>query len=255
MTSRLLIVPAAGLGTRLGADRPKLLVPVAGMPMIDRLLTLFARAVDRAVVIVHPSGSDRVGEHLVHAALPVTTEMQHQPSGMLDAIMLADRAVRDAQPDEVWIVWCDQVAIHPATIQRLAQTLAAHPDVLLALPTVERRDPYIHLRRDAHGTIDAILHRREGDSMPETGESDMGLFALSRTTYLDLLPSYAREVSIGSATGERNFLPFIAWLGAGRHGEVVTFPAVHEMEAVGVNTPDELQRVERYLIARESTVR
>jgi CTP:molybdopterin cytidylyltransferase MocA len=212
MTSRLLIVPAAGLGTRLGADRPKLLVPVAGMPMIDRLLALFERTVDRAVVIVHPSFSDRVGEHLQRATLPVTIEVQHEPTGMLDAIALADRAVRDAQPDEVWIVWCDQVAIHPATIARLAQTMAASPNAVLAMPTVE---------------------------------------------HLDLLPAYAREVSIGTTTGERNFLPFIAWLAAsaGRRGHVVTFPAVDDMEAVGVNTPEELQRVERYLIARESTVR
>lgn len=257
MTSRLLIVPAAGLGTRLGADRPKLLVPVAGMPMIDRLLALFERTVDRAVVIVHPSFSDRVGEHLQRATLPVTIEVQHEPTGMLDAIALADRAVRDAQPDEVWIVWCDQVAIHPATIARLAQTMAASPNAGLAMPTVERRDPYIHLRRDPHGRIDAVLHRREGDTLPATGESDMGLFALSRRAYLDLLPAYAREVSIGTTTGERNFLPFIAWLeaSAGRRGHVVTFPAVDDMEAVGVNTPEELQRVERYLIARESTVR
>lgn len=257
MKSRLLIVPAAGLGTRLGADQPKLLVPVAGIPMIDRLLALFERVVSRAVVVVHPAFSDRVGGHLQRAALPVTIEVQHRPTGMLDAIVLADGAVREAQPDEVWIVWCDQVAIHPATIERLAQTLAARPDAVLAMPTVKRRHPYIHLRRDAHGRIDAILHRREGDPMPETGESDMGLFALSRTTYLDLLPSYAREVSIGSATGERNFLPFIAWLGArlGPEGQVMTFPAVDEMEAVGVNTPEELQNVERYLIARESTVR
>ena len=257
MTSRVLIVPAAGLGTRLGADRPKLLVPVAGRPMIDRLLALFERAVDRAVVVVHPSFSERVGEHLLRAALPVTIEVQHQPTGMLDAIALADRAVRAALPAEVWIVWCDQVAIHPATIERLAQTLAARPDAVLAMPTVNRRAPYIHLRRDGHGRIDAVLHRREGDTMPETGESDMGLFALPRSSYLDLLPAYAREVSIGSATGERNFLPFIAWLGArvGPHGHVVTFPAVDEMEAVGVNTPEELQSIERYLIAREPTVR
>jgi bifunctional UDP-N-acetylglucosamine pyrophosphorylase / glucosamine-1-phosphate N-acetyltransferase len=253
MTSRLLIVPAAGLGTRLGADRPKLLVPVAGMPMIDRLLTLFARAVDRAVVIVHPSFAERVGAHLGRTTMPVATEIQERPTGMLDAILLGESPVRASSCDEIWIVWCDQVAIHPATIDRLAGAMAAAPAAALAMPTVTRRNPYIHLRRDDGGRIDAVLHRREGDEMPETGESDMGLFALSRTAYLDLLPAYAHEAATGSATGERNFLPFIAWVSA-RAG-VTTFPAADEMESVGVNTPEELQRVERYLLARESTVR
>jgi len=76
----------------------------------------------------------------------------------------------------------------------------------------------------------------------------MGLFALTRATYLDHLPGYALEPAIGRVTGERNFLPFIPWLAARR--PVMTFPALDPMEAVGVNTPDDLARVERYLDAR-----
>ena len=261
MTSRLLVVPAAGLGTRLGADRPKLLVPVAGRPMIDRVLTLFASAIDRAVIVAHPSFAARVRAHLAAAsratAFPVDVVVQPHPTGMLDAILLAEPQVRAAAPDEVWIVWCDQVAIHPVTIERLAAAMAAHPDAALAMPTVTRRDPYIHLRRTAEGRIDAVLHRREGDAMPATGEGDMGLFALSRAAYLDLLRAYSRAPALGSATGERNFLPFIAWLGAstGHARAVVTYPAVDEMESLGVNTPEDLERVERYLNAGENTLR
>ena len=58
-----------------------------------------------------------------------------------------------------------------------------------------------------------------------------------------------RTCTRGSATGERNFLPFIAW--ANRSHDVVTFPAVDEMEAVGVNTPEELHAVERLPWRRE----
>ena len=85
--------------------------------------------------------------------------------------------------------------------------------------------------------------------MPRTGESDMGLFALSRQTYFDRLPAYTREVELGRATGERNFLPFIPWLA--RTETVTTFPAEDPMEAVGVNTPLELDTVERYLLSRK----
>lgn len=249
MTSRLLIVPAAGLGSRLAAGRPKLLVEVAGAPMIDRILALFSGVVSAAVVVVNPVFEHAVRRHLGGLPHVVSTVVQPRPTGMLDAVMLAGDAVRHARPDEVWIVWCDQVAIRDATVRRLAETTALHPGAALVMPTVTRRDPYIHLRRDARGRIDAVLHRREGDAMPPVGESDMGLFALSREAYLDLLPAYALDVPAGAATGERNFLPFIAWAGARR--DVVTFPAVDEMEAVGVNTPEELRTVERYLTERE----
>jgi bifunctional UDP-N-acetylglucosamine pyrophosphorylase/glucosamine-1-phosphate N-acetyltransferase len=250
MSSRLLIVPAAGLGTRLGGTRPKLLVPVGGIPMIDRLLALFADAVDRAVVVVHPSFEREVREHLARPAVPVTTVVQRLPTGMLDAIMLAEPAVRSAAPDEVWISWCDQVAIHPVTIQRLVELTAGHPEAAVVMPTVTRQIPYIHLQRDGAGRIVEILHRREGDAMPDEGESDMGLFALPSSSFTDLLPRYAQEVALGTSTGERNFLPFIAWASA--EHEVVTFPSVDDMEAVGVNTPEELQAVEAYLAAREA---
>jgi hypothetical protein len=113
------------------------------------------------------------------------------------------------------------------------------------MPTVIREDPYIHFERDRTGRITRVLHRREGDVMPRRGEGDIGLFALSRLACMELLPQYAREVEIGGATGERNFLPFIPWLS--REHEIVTFACAHPMEAVGVNTPEELRMVENYL--------
>ena len=84
--------------------------------------------------------------------------------------------------------------------------------------------------------------------MPETGESDMGLFALSSATYFDRLPAYAHNVEVGRATGERNFLPFIPWLA--RTETVTTFPAEDPIEAVGINTPQELALVEQYFLSR-----
>ena len=84
--------------------------------------------------------------------------------------------------------------------------------------------------------------------MPEAGESDMGLFAMTRGVYERDLPEYAHGVAPGRATGERNFVPFIPWMAA--RGRVVTFPCTDEQEAVGVNTPEELQLMERWLRSR-----
>lgn len=74
----------------------------------------------------------------------------------------------------------------------------------------------------------------------------MGLFSLSAEAYLDLLPAFGREAGASTATRERNFLPFIPWLERRGHS-VMTFPSTNELEAIGVNTPDDRRRLESYL--------
>jgi len=203
------------------------------------------------VLVVHPSFEVALRQHVSSWGTPAECVVQRQPTGMLDAIMLATNPVRAAAGDGVWITWCDQVAVHPSTVRTLVSTSVANPEAALVIPTVRRRDPYIHLERGDDGRILRVLHRREGDAMPDVGESDMGLFALSPMAFLDLLPQYERDVAIGHLTNERNFLPFISW--AARRHDVVTFPSVDEEEAIGVNTPEELTIVERYLAARDGS--
>ena len=112
---------------------------------------------------------------------------------MLDAITIGAAATSIADSaDSVWITWCDQVGVHPRTVARLAR----HGDNRLKRRSSCRRfegDPYIHLERDGAGRISRVLHRREGDVMPQTGESDMGLFALSAEACFHLLRSSRAE--------------------------------------------------------------
>jgi bifunctional UDP-N-acetylglucosamine pyrophosphorylase/glucosamine-1-phosphate N-acetyltransferase len=243
---RILIIPAAGRGSRLGSDLPKVLYPIAGRPMIDHLLDLYAPFIDRFVLVLSPMFDSIVRQHC--STNPrVSYAIQQQPDGMLPAILTAGPVVAASAAQSIWITWCDQVAIHPATIQRLAAlTEGAHD---LVLPTVHKRDPYIHFDRDPEGRICGVRHRREGDAMPETGESDSGLFALSRRAFLESLPAFAAEPDPhGAATGERNFLPFIPWIA--QRGQAVTFPLKDELESLGVNTASDARQIEHYLAAR-----
>lgn len=242
--SGALIVPAAGAGSRLGSAVAKALVPVAGVPMIRRILDLYAQHVDSVVVVASPSAHDALVATVGKDAQVV---VQHEPTGMLDAILMASSAV-PSSAGSVWITWCDQVAVEPATVQRLAGLVDSRPGFTLAMPTVTRPNPYIHFDRDNQGRISRVRQRREGDPMPAVGESDMGLFALSGDAYRRLLPMFASLENKGSGTGERNFLPFIPWVAA--RGDVVTFPCTDPFEAVGVNTPEELAAVEAHLLRR-----
>jgi bifunctional UDP-N-acetylglucosamine pyrophosphorylase/glucosamine-1-phosphate N-acetyltransferase len=245
---RLLIIPAAGRGSRLGGGTPKPLVRVNGRPMLDHLADLYGALVDHIVLIAHPSFAPDI-RAWADAHGRVSVAEQEAPTGMLDAILLAGPAITERRPDVVWITWADQVGVLPATVARLAEVSAATPAPALALPTVRRRDPYTHFARDARGRLSRFLQRREGDPMPEEGESDMGLFSLTRPTFETDLHEYARGVQPGTGTGERNFVPFVPWLAQRR--EVVTFPCTHPTEAIGINTPEELRVIEDWLRTRD----
>ena len=244
----MLIVPAAGLGTRLRTTLPKVLARVNGRPMLDWLLDLYRGVVDRAIIVVHPSSADQIRAYGETTGARLEYRLQETPTGMLDAILRATPAVASSDASRILITWCDQVAVHPETVERLTTLSDTNPAAALVMPTARRTDPYIHLERDSSDRIVRVLHRREGDRLPPVGESDTGLFSLSRDAFLDDLTSFSASAATGEATGERNFLPFIPWIAA--RGEIVTFPCVDPIEALGVNTPEELQRVETYLAAR-----
>jgi bifunctional UDP-N-acetylglucosamine pyrophosphorylase/glucosamine-1-phosphate N-acetyltransferase len=246
---RVLVLPAAGTGSRLGSALPKVLHPVAGRPMLAHLAELHRPWVDRWHVVVRPADTEAVEAACAALGLPATIHVQPAPIGMLDAVLRPLEAVRRDAPSTVWITWCDQIGIRPETLGRLA---AADPDperAAMTLPTCRKPAPYIHFDRDDRGRIVHVRHRREGDAMPDVGEADAGLFALSPAAYLQELPRYAAAPdAAGGVTGERNFLPFLAWIE--RAGGVSTFPCVDDEETIGVNTPADLAAIEAYLARR-----
>lgn len=252
MTDRVLIIPAAGSGTRLRSNKPKFLTPVLGRPMISYLIDLYSDSVDLFAVVVNPSARSEGEKELALIEQRVRFFEQRDPTGMLDAILIPQAELRTLRPVEVWVTWCDQIAILKNTVDRLSKgdgTEEPAESIDLLFPTMRQRNPYIHFVRDPGGRIMEVLHARESDEMPAVGESDMGLFRLSDRAYFELLPEYSREAALGVGTGERNLLPFIPWLA--QRGRVETFPGHDQIEALGINTPEDLERIERHRSSSE----
>ena len=248
---RFMIIPSAGLGSRLQSKTPKVILHVNGKSMIEHLFSLYQHEIDLFFVVLHPSFQAEVSEFCSRFSFPIHFVTQDSPTGMLDAVLQPWEQIKLQNPDQIWITWCDQIGVHPRTVRKLAELARKKPDLLF--PTILRKDPYIHMVRNADGKIIDVLHRREGDSLPESGENDLGLFCLSRQTYLESLRSYAKEATRSAVTGEKNFLPFISWLSS--HDALVqSFPAREEMESIGINTPEDLQQMEQYLKNRSQTL-
>jgi bifunctional UDP-N-acetylglucosamine pyrophosphorylase/glucosamine-1-phosphate N-acetyltransferase len=240
------LIPAAGRGSRLGFDKPKILFPIAGRTILEWLVDLLSPLCSQFVFVLAPRGAEDV-QDLAARLLPGRQRiaLQGQPVGMADAIAKGLPAVETAN---IMIVWGDQVALQPASLQFVMRIHQGPAQPSATCPTVWRDRPYIHFQRDASGQVIQVLQAREGDVLPARGESDSGVFLFRTAALRRTLPRLLEsESSLGKQTRELNFLPILPML-----GHLITLPIMTEAESVGVNSPADAAYLERHLLSRKT---
>jgi len=239
------IIPAAGRGSRLGSDRSKILYTVAGRPLIEWLLDFLEPNCSRLIFVLSPEGVAEVRPELARL-IPGRYEIaiQEVPRGMGDAVELALAAVGTPR---VVIVWGDQVALRRESVEACLRLHEGPMNASVTCPTVFRRNPYIHFDRDAGGRIRGLRQAREGDAMPQEGESDTGFFCFETEALRRLLAGLREEPGQrGGTTGEFNFLPVIPF--AAQQGLEVLSPELMTLEeTVGINSAADAAAIEPYL--------
>lgn len=233
------VIPAAGRGSRLGLDQPKLLASVTEQGTIWTLLRgRLEGLVDRIHVIVSPAGLEAFQRALDDGSdgVPVSIGIQPQPIGMGDAIFCGYPVWSRA--DILLVVWGDQIHVSKDTLQA-GLTLHHQAEKCVVLPLVALPDPYVEYRFDGMGRLVAVLQNREGDGCRPGGLCDVGVFILSTTGLGDEWSRFLQEDRRGTLTGEINFLPFLVFL-AQRAWEVKPLGVADSLEARGINTPEDL---------------
>jgi bifunctional N-acetylglucosamine-1-phosphate-uridyltransferase/glucosamine-1-phosphate-acetyltransferase GlmU-like protein len=144
------------------------------------------------------------------------------------------------------VVWGDQVALRRESVETCMRLHQGPLQPSLTCPTVLRANPYIHFDRDEAGRLVGLRQAREGDAMPETGESDTGFFCFETTALRRLLDRlHAEGGGVGAATREFNLLPVIP---LAAQQELVLTPRVMRIEeTVGINTSEDAAIIEAYL--------
>jgi bifunctional UDP-N-acetylglucosamine pyrophosphorylase/glucosamine-1-phosphate N-acetyltransferase len=233
------VIPAAGRGSRLGIQTPKILVPIAGTRTVWSILhSRLQPLVDHIHVVVAPTS---LGEF--EAALETTphsnrisVSVQSIPIGMGDAIFGALEHWQTA--DTIMIIWGDQIHVSSETLQT-ALNLHARSPKCLTIPLVAQPTPYVEYSFSSAGTLSNILQSREGDQCNPGGLSDVGTFILSTDGLAAAWNEYVSIAARGSRTNEVNFLPFLCWLSA-IGWEVRTHTISDITESRGINTLDDL---------------
>jgi bifunctional UDP-N-acetylglucosamine pyrophosphorylase/glucosamine-1-phosphate N-acetyltransferase len=227
------LVPAAGRGTRLGTDTPKILTPLTAKETIWSILhARLAPLVDHIHLVLSPRGA------AMFPPLPanVSTSIQPTAIGMGDAIFRGYHVW--SRFDAVLVVWGDQVFVSTDTLRRAVAALAV-PDSHAVLPVTRMAVPYVEYVFDGPRLSDVRL-TREGDITTPNGFSDVGTFLLGtrglKPAWEDFLAGGGKN---GSKTGEINFLPFLPFLSA-RGWAVTPLEVADATEARGINTQDDL---------------
>ena len=226
------VIPAAGRGSRLGLDRPKILAPLNARQTIWSVLhARLAPLVDHIHLVLSPDGAREFPEMPPH----VTQSIQAEPTGMGDAIFGA----RDFWQsfDAILVVWGDQVFVSDDTLRRALAALTT-PLHAAVLPVTRMATPYVEYVFDG-AALTKVLQTREGDLTRPGGFSDVGTFLLATQGLAAAWDSYRTQAPRGSQTGEINFLPFLPCLSA--QGWTMTpLEVADACEARGINTPEDL---------------
>lgn len=235
--SCLAIILAAGEGTRMKSQRPKVLHELAGRSLLGHALAAVGKAgADAVVVVIGPDRQDVAAE--VSAVLPsATIAIQVERRGTAHAVLAAREALASGH-DDILIAFADTPLVRPETFLALRAALAEGAGV--AALGFEARDPtgYGRLvtRDDA---LEAIVeHKDASEDERAIRFCNAGLMALDGRHALAILDA------IGSANAQSEFYLTDAVAVARSQGLRAVALEAPESEVQGVNDRVQLSAAE-----------
>ena len=233
------LVPAAGKGERAGLDFPKTLFPIEGVPIIVIILRSVQWLDEQPVVIVSPEGKQQIKETLQQYELSAELICQKMAKGMGDAVLQFEKSVFFHDCESILLIWGDMFSVREKTLKKLIH-LYEESDVNFAFPSVLKHTPYLYIERDKQGKVIGVRERREGDVVPDFGESDTGIFLFNKKKLFSVMKNN-KESLRGKITQEINFLPVISEIVKAGF-EVEGYRIATEAETVGFNTLNDIKK-------------
>lgn len=160
MNNRVAVVMAAGKGTRMKSELPKVLIPVCGRAMIHYVLDALETAGVDEMVVVIGYGADRVRQELAERSR-VTFALQTEQLGTGHAVMVCrDRLSGHDGP--VLVVAGDSPLMQADSIATLFEEYdRARPACILGTSTKDNPQGLGRVVRDARGNFAKIVEEKD----------------------------------------------------------------------------------------------
>lgn len=237
------IILAAGKGTRMKSELPKVLIPLKGKPMIEHLVAsvIESQVTDRPVVIVSPGSQDLIKAALSNYDLEYV--IQEEPLGTGHAVACARGVVAD-KADNVIVFNGDSPFLNSDSIKRLAEN---HRSVFTMMTTklpdfLQWRQNYYHwgrIVRNEEGDVERIVEFRDAtDEEKAITEVNPTLFCFNSDWLWENIPL----LHDNNANNEYYItdLVNVAFSENHRIGTLLIEPR----EAMGINSQEELKVAE-----------
>jgi bifunctional UDP-N-acetylglucosamine pyrophosphorylase/glucosamine-1-phosphate N-acetyltransferase len=234
-----IVILAAGQGTRMRSNLPKVLHPLAGRPLLAQVLDTARALAPSRIHVVIGHGADAVRERLM--ADDITWVLQEQQLGTGHAVLQALPGIDPSST--VLVLYGDVPLLRP---ECLAELVASAPALLSAELT--DASGYGRVLRDASGALVGVVeHKDASESQRAIREVNTGVIAFPAALLADYLPR------VGNANAQcEYYLPDILAMAVGEGHRVTIRRATDARETLGINDRQQLAAVERLLQRRRA---
>jgi bifunctional UDP-N-acetylglucosamine pyrophosphorylase/glucosamine-1-phosphate N-acetyltransferase len=236
------VILAAGKGTRMKSNMPKVLHTLCGKPMIQYVVDAARGAGIEDIICVIGHGAEEVRKHLEG----VKTVPQKKPLGSGDALNSAGELLEGFEGDLV-VLCGDAPLVKEDTIKRL---IKAHRDEgnSCTVLTTKMGDPtgYGRISRNDDGAIVKIVEETEASVYDKAIEEiNVGAYCFKCSGLFEILG----RIKSGNKKGEY-FLTDVVELARKERAKIGSAGTDDSNEAIGINSRRQLAMASKVLYAR-----
>ena len=245
MTKKALsaVILAAGKGTRMYSDLPKVLHTIAGKPMVKHVIDTAHQLGSENIHLIYGHGGDLMRSYLANEQ--VNWVLQTEQLGTAHAVQQAAPFFKDNE--NIVVLYGDAPLITKETLEKL---IKAKPENGIALLTVNLDNPtgYGRIIRE-NGNVVAIVEQKDANAdQLNIKEVNTGVMVSDGAGF----KKWLARVGNNNAQGEYYLTDLIA-LANQDNCQVIAVQATDVMEVEGANNRLQLAALERYFQNKQAS--